>query len=420
MNKILLVIVFITSSSFAQQWDVSGEMKHAVASGREWVDTHNGDIYIFGGYSDSTQTNVNWVQKFNIYNQLWELQFMKESRAGFVIDDYQNKAYIFGGIQTESENLKGLETWGVADENSVKSENINFNRVYSTGLIYNNNFYIIGGNPLSDASDSLPYIIEYNIANDSITYFSDTLFTDSDLPEQQMCTRVGDDIFIFGGVINGVSQKIFKFNTVDKNYTRLPIDLLEPRAAGRVIQGNDNKIYIIGGYNESNTALSSVEFFTVDDKNYSIENTTPLNIARSHFTTAYIDERIFVFGGYDTNGELITEIEQYYSGYTTNLQSDLNNTENFKLFQNFPNPFNPTTTIEYTIKVDDENLASSTNVTLRVYNTLGKQVADLVNDVKNHGNYKVKFDASELPSGVYFYRLSYGSFSQTKSMLLIK
>jgi len=85
----------------------------------------------------------------------------------------------------------------------------------------------------------------------------------------------------------------------------------------------------------------------------------------------------------------------------------------FKLEQNYPNPFNPSTTISY-------QLPTSGQVTLKVYNILGDEVASLVNEEKPAGNYDVKFDASQLSSGVYFYKLQTGDFVETKKMILMK
>ncbi len=93
----------------------------------------------------------------------------------------------------------------------------------------------------------------------------------------------------------------------------------------------------------------------------------------------------------------------------------------FSLEQNYPNPFNPTTTIKYSIAppnlTKEETLQ---NVTLKVYDVLGREVATLVNEEKSPGNYEVKFDASKLASGVYFYRLTAGNFVSTKKMVLLR
>ncbi|MDT3695118.1 MAG: T9SS type A sorting domain-containing protein [Ignavibacterium sp.] len=86
---------------------------------------------------------------------------------------------------------------------------------------------------------------------------------------------------------------------------------------------------------------------------------------------------------------------------------------NYTLDQNYPNPFNPSTKISYSIK--EEGL-----VTLKVYDVLGKVVTTLVNENKAEGNYEVDFNASELPSGMYIYKLQAGSFTDVKKMLLTK
>ena len=96
--------------------------------------------------------------------------------------------------------------------------------------------------------------------------------------------------------------------------------------------------------------------------------------------------------------------------------SEENNTSNittFSLSQNYPNPFNPSTKISYSIK--EEGL-----VTLKVYDILGKEIATLINENKPAGTYEAEFNASQLPSGMYIYKLQAGSFSDVKKMLLTK
>ena len=88
-------------------------------------------------------------------------------------------------------------------------------------------------------------------------------------------------------------------------------------------------------------------------------------------------------------------------------------TSSFALLQNYPNPFNPTTKIEFRI-------ANREFVSLSVYDVLGREVATLVNEVKQPGEYAVQFDASTFAGGVYFYRLHAGSFVQTKKLCLIR
>jgi len=87
--------------------------------------------------------------------------------------------------------------------------------------------------------------------------------------------------------------------------------------------------------------------------------------------------------------------------------------KDYSISQNYPNPFNPSTIIKYQI-------AEKTNVSIKVYDMLGKEVATLVNEVVNAGEQTVKFDASNLSTGVYVYRIQAGSFSATKKMIFVK
>ncbi len=91
----------------------------------------------------------------------------------------------------------------------------------------------------------------------------------------------------------------------------------------------------------------------------------------------------------------------------------------FELLQNYPNPFNPTTTIKYTIP-QINNVETLHATSLQIYNILGEEIATLVNERQAPGNYTVQFDASDLPSGTYFYTLRVGNFVATRKMILLK
>jgi len=125
------------------------------------------------------------------------------------------------------------------------------------------------------------------------------------------------------------------------------------------------------------------------------------------------------------------------------VENNSNLDYNFSLSQNYPNPFNPRTTIRYSIpsviasgtKQSNKTATSSSenvpkaslwetprndNVTLKIFNILGQKVATLVNQKQNPGNYQVSFDATNLSSGLYFYKISSGNFVNVKKMLLLK
>jgi len=99
--------------------------------------------------------------------------------------------------------------------------------------------------------------------------------------------------------------------------------------------------------------------------------------------------------------------------YSKTIEVDLGAPKKFELSQNYPNPFNPMTNIEYAI-------SSRQYVILKVYNLLGKELTTLVKGYKETGSYTVNFDASNLSSGVYIYKLQAGDFTQTRKMTLLK
>ncbi|KUG25524.1 hypothetical protein ASZ90_004653 [hydrocarbon metagenome] len=114
--------------------------------------------------------------------------------------------------------------------------------------------------------------------------------------------------------------------------------------------------------------------------------------------------------------------EEYQRNFSTLVSVEDKHEElpaKFYLSQNYPNPFNPATKINYTIGVVDENFRPL-QTQLIVYDILGREVKTLVNEVKAPGTYEITFDASQLASGVYFYRFTSGNLVQTKKMILLR
>ena len=103
----------------------------------------------------------------------------------------------------------------------------------------------------------------------------------------------------------------------------------------------------------------------------------------------------------------------YQVGVGVNDNGQNEKVSQFALSQNYPNPFNPVTVISY-------QLSAFSDVKLVVFDLLGREVATLINENKPAGEYQVNFNASDLPSGIYFYTLSAGNYSETKKMTVIK
>jgi len=107
--------------------------------------------------------------------------------------------------------------------------------------------------------------------------------------------------------------------------------------------------------------------------------------------------------------------------YSSEVEAEILSPLVFSLEQNYPNPFNPSTKIKYTVPdVIASGAKQSQEVTIKIYDVLGREVTILVNEEKEAGRYEVEFNAASLPSGIYFYRMEAGTFVDVKKMIVIK
>jgi len=118
-------------------------------------------------------------------------------------------------------------------------------------------------------------------------------------------------------------------------------------------------------------------------------------------------------GGVRADGWYVDDIGILIYTIPTSSEGDVVTVTKYELEQNYPNPFNPSTIIKYAI-------SNKQFVSLKVYDVLGNEIATLINEEKPAGIYEFEFDASELSSGIYYYRLAAGSFIDTKKMILLK
>lgn len=138
--------------------------------------------------------------------------------------------------------------------------------------------------------------------------------------------------------------------------------------------------------------------------------TSASTIAGAAYNDVTVTDNSGCASGWAVGTGTITKIKGTFVGIN-NYSSEI--PESFNLQQNYPNPFNPTTNINFSIP-------NSGFVTLKIYNMAGMEVAKLLSENKTAGSYTIGFNAANLPSGAYFYRLETNSFSDTKKMILIK
>lgn len=111
--------------------------------------------------------------------------------------------------------------------------------------------------------------------------------------------------------------------------------------------------------------------------------------------------------------QLLNTITKGYSNVPVGVKDESSIITDYVLYQNYPNPFNPVTIISYQIP-------ENSNVSLKVFDMLGREIAVLVNGLQSAGRYKVEFDGNDFSSGIYFYQLNAGSFSDIKKFVLMR
>lgn len=149
---------------------------------------------------------------------------------------------------------------------------------------------------------------------------------------------------------------------------------------------SSNQNWIRVGFVEGNGTTTEKQYYSFTDKNINSGN------------YSYRLKQLDFNGAYE---------------YSKTVEVEVVEPNKYELVQNYPNPFNPSTTIEFTIP-------QASKVSLKVYNLLGQEVRTLVNGIKDAGTHKINFDAKELNSGMYIYKIEAGSFTQVRKMTLLK
>ena len=188
---------------------------------------------------------------------------------------------------------------------------------------------------------------------------------------------------------------LYKSTDEGKTYSYIYLGFSSRANANFSIYGNNLYVHFSNGFGRTTGFISSDNGETwkiLNDQNgFEVLN------------TAVINDKLFAGTLYGL----------WYQQLKTTDVEDVNIPTNYRLNQNFPNPFNPVTKITFTIPVNGF-------VSLKVYDVLGREVAHLVNGVMAAGNHNVEFNGSNLSSGVYFYHLKSGSFSDVKKLTLAK
>jgi hypothetical protein len=354
-----------------------------------------GAIYHFGGSNNWSGSIVyprvykydgtNWAYHDTIPdNNLWDVETTRVGDnvyllGGWPSGAFLNRKYNLNTGQwtylTSSPNIS--QTWGIT------AEELN-------GIIY--------------LFNSNGQVYAYNIASD--TWETKTTNGATGLWDMSSILFQGE-IYILGWN----NSAFYKYNPTSDNWIQLSNS---PYPVGACAFGIiNNLIYGIGGNAGGATTASykSIIVYDINTDAWTIDN-LELSSKRHWMATAEYEGGLYVVGGIDSIAQAVNTVEEIVPQGTESTK-ELQLLSGYKLEQNYPNPFEGTTWITYT-------LPANSFTTLNVYDVYGKEMATLVNEEKSAGTYRLKFNSGGLKSGVYFYRLQSGKFVQTKKLTIVE
>jgi hypothetical protein len=381
---------------------VSGSIVHVV-----WEDTPNFDFDIYNRFS--TNGGINWqnVTQLTI-DPAWQRYPSVSVSDSVVHAVWQDSRH--GGSNTEIYYKRNPNNSAIfytcSGEVTYKDNNQPVTSGFAKALRYDRSTANI-------------------VTVDSTAILQDGSYTFSNMPRGDtlylMYYQIGDTLdFVPGFYVSTIdwrqATKIIPLQNL--NNTNGQVDRINNQASLYSISGLTQQN---GSFNASLIPLKDAIVYVLVDttyKNYGISNSngiyTATKLAPGNYTL--VAHRI----GFSpvTQNVTITNSNlqniNFDFGSPTGINNlGLENPKEFSLNQNYPNPFNPSTTIKYQIP-------ELSYITLKVYDVLGNEIATLVNEEKTTGGYEVRFDSKGLSSGVYFYKLTGGNYSETKKMLLLR
>ena len=364
MKKVLLFILFFgTALTFAQTPITSTDVANIFATGKAWLSISSDNPQVTMDVGSASSSAQNWI----VPNIAWKDTFM--------------------AINTSPANTPFASDFPAATHAQYTTGSLYgySGTLYSYFQLDNNSLFSLG----TAASVKIGALDTTIVSKDTSYLFP--------LPITYGATKQlsSDTTDIGGGLvyISSTSQTVDAFGNITFPFGTYP--------ALRVAEISETRAYMNGSlfYQEIQPSFT---WIAKDAGTFQVDVDT----------------------GSATSGTVsitYAELTQYTTAPLAVNDVKVNTPDKFALDQNYPNPFNPSTKIRYYIPAS----ASRSFVTLKVFNVLGNEIATLVNEEKPAGAYEVEFSAenvngAELPSGVYFYRLTAGSLVKTQKMILLK
>jgi len=383
----------------------------------------NDTIYVAGGSSDGSPSR--YFAKYSINSGVWQYSLsLPLPRSGGDLAVCRDRIYYIGSGSTSID---------AADKEVFVYDPGNGEWKYETDIPIP-----VSGNSAECLNDSLIYslfggwntyenIIQvYNIK--SRTWFEAEPIAGTTGRRSFACGIDGNTLYVCGG-FSGSFRNDFWTGIIDINNPgkitwsrRAPLAVKTSRPGGTAIDG---KFYVVPGELQGGIVNDSVAVWSAEDNQWTYidgkpTGTSNLNnsvIARQNRSDIAASIQLWFSGG-SFRGETTRPLESLVINNSLVDQQTVENSNSllptrFKLYQNYPNPFNPVTVIKFDVPIDSY-------IRLNIYDIIGQLVTELSSGHYRSGSYEVVFDASNLPSGIFFCKFSAKDFEKTAKLMLIK
>jgi hypothetical protein len=415
------------NSNGVQQWiQYYDGPAHGIDQAQAIVTDNAGNIYVTGfssidgGYNFSYTT----IKYSSDGRQLWTQSYgygMWTYANAMKIDDSCN-VYVTGENNANAVTIKydstGRQVWvqsysglGIGGRTGTKSIDLdNYHNVYITGFSQGiqtlHDYFTIK----YSSSGVQQWVKRYNIDS-----------TDGDNEANSIAVDNADNVYVSGfSYSNSDPMKLttLKYsNSGDLLWVKRDSSILAKMTTYMDIDRNCN-IYVTGGWGLSipHEAFLTIKYDSSGNQQYKIVYYVEDDISDPNCIK--LDDKFNVYLSGSSSMKMCTI---KYSQTVGVIKNGGQIPGCFKLYQNYPNPFNPTTKIKFEIPLTNGGgLSRGMFTKLTVYDILGRKIAVLIDQSMKPGTYEVEWDASNYPSGVYFYKLTAGDFTQTKKMVLLK
>lgn len=386
-------------------WTVLTPGPTSVMNAQNTVAWDGGD-YIYVHSSDYSTPGSSFLERYSISGNSWTTLTPTTLIKRYAGLEYHNGfLYLIGGLVPTGGDQTACAKYEVATNTwssiAPLPEAVNFCKWTTTTI--GDRIVLVGSGGGYSTYPANPKIFYYDILTDTWTY-------DSDTPATRGLALAfflpGENKVFFGGGNEGGSSTNYQATCWSGDGGFIPVELVSFNSS---VDGNDVILNWITASELNNS------HFEIQRSNNRISFNTISSVQGNGTTTE--------FHNYSYRDENLNEGIYYYRlkqvdydgsfSYSNIVDVEIVTPLKFELSQNYPNPFNPSTRIQFTI-------VNQQFVSLKVYNVLGNEVAVLINEEKSPGVYNLNFDASELSSGTYFYKLRAGNFTEVKKMLLLK